>query len=552
MGRGWLFTLTALGLAAGCQKEEAPAPPAAPAGGSAAGAPSSPAPASHPMKDAYFGDLHLHTSYSFDAFTLRTNTTPEDSYRYALAEEVDYLATKQRRRTPLDFLAVTDHAEYLGVLRQTTDPNGPFAKSEWFALLSSKDPKVSGETFGRIIASLKPGGGIPEFADPKLVAESWKRVIDAAESYDQPGKLTTFVGFEWTAAPREGVKPQNLRRCVIFKGANVPGQPYSTLDSEDPEDLWTYLENARRTGSDVLAIPHNGNASNGLMFDTKTLSGEPLTREYALRRMANEPATEIIQGKGQSDTHPKLSPEDEFANFELWETLVGYPAPADLMTGSYIRQSMGVGQELQERLGQNPFKYGIVAGTDYHSGISSTEEDNYPGSHGNQDDDPRAVLTAYESISGEPPVTSPVAARAPRFAVWALKDPNAGNLDRIQIIKMSTKDGESVERIYDVVWSGDRQRDPKTGRVPPVGNTVDMQTATYANSIGATELSGVWEDPDFDPSALATYYVRALEIPTPRWSFIWAIRNHLPPNQKMALVIQERAWSSPIWYAPAR
>jgi Protein of unknown function (DUF3604) len=604
-----------------CQKKEAA--PAAAEARSAAPA-SGTAPAANPLKEAYFGDLHLHTSYSFDAFTLQTNTTPEDSYRYAMGEEVDYLGTKQKRHAPLDFLAVTDHAEYLGVVRRVRDPAGPFAGSEWSMLLTSKDPKVSGAAFGRLIGSLTPGGGIPEFKNPELVAASWKKVTEAADRFYKPGKFTTFSGFEWTSAPRAGVKPQNLHRCVIFKGSKVPDQPYSTLDSENPEDLWTYLENARQTGSDVLAIPHNGNASNGLMFDTKTLSGTPLTKEYALRRMANEPATEIMQGKGQSDTNPKLSPTDEFARFELWETLVGLPAPADFMTGSYIRQSMGVGQEVQEKLGVNPFKYGIVAGTDYHSGISSTEEDNYPGSHGNQDNDPRVVLSATESISGEPPVTIGAAgltgvwaetntreaifdairrketfgtsgnllrvrffggwsypadltrganwiqaayrngvpmgsdlpaasagARAPHFAVWALKDPNAGNLDLIQIIKMSTKNGQSREQIFDVAWAGDRKPDPKTGKVPPVGNTVDMKTATYANSIGAAELSAVWEDPDFDPSALATYYVRVLEIPTPRWSFIWAVRNHLTPNTKMPLVEQERAWSSPIWYSPA-
>jgi hypothetical protein len=613
--------IVALLVAGACQKKESPVAATAPAPSPVPGT----APPSNPLRDAYFGDLHLHTSYSFDAFTLQTNTTPEDSYRYAMGEEVDYLGTKQKRHTPLDFLAVTDHAEYLGVVRLVRDPSGPLAKTEWSTLLTSKDPKVSGEAFARLIASLKPGAGIPEFKNPQLVAENWKKTTEAADRYYEPGRFTTFSGFEWTSAPGDGNNlPQNLHRCVIFKGSKVPGQPYSTLDSQNPEDLWTYLENARKTGSDVLAIPHNGNASNGLMFDTKTLSGKPLTKEYAERRMANEPATEIIQGKGQSDTNPKLSPTDEFAAFELWETLVGVPAPAHFMTGSYIRQSMGVGQQLQEKIGVNPFKYGIVAGTDYHSGISSTEEDNYPGSHGNQDNDPRVVLTATESISGEPPVTigaggltgvwaesntregvfdairrketfgtsgnlsrvrffggwgyaqdlpkqadwvaaayrggvpmgsdlpaRAAGAKAPRFVVWAVKDPNAANLDRIQIIKVSTKSGRSREQIYDVAWSGDRRPDPRTGKVPPVGNTVDMETATYSNSIGAAELSSVWEDPDFDPAALATYYVRALEIPTPRWSFIWAVRNHLPRNTKMPLVIQERTWSSPIWYSPA-
>jgi hypothetical protein len=411
-----------------CQKKETAAPP--PETPPSAAAPAAAVPPVNPLKDAYFGDLHLHTSYSFDAFTLKTNTTPEDSYRYAMGEEVDYLGSKQKRHTPLDFLAVTDHAEYLGVVRLSVDPNGPLAKTEWYPMLTSTDPKVSGAAFARLIASLKPGGAIPDFANPRLVGSNWAKVVAAADQFYRPGKFTTFSAFEWTSAPlKDGKLPQNLHRCVIFRGSKVPGLPYSTLDSDNPEDLWTYLEKARETGDDVIAIPHNGNASNGLMFDTKILSGQPLTREYAERRIANEPATEIIQGKGQSDTNPKLSPADEFASFELWETLVGFPAPANFMTGSYIRQSMGVGQQLQAKLGVNPFKYGIVAGTDYHSGISSTEEDNYPGSHGNQDNDPRLVLTAYESISGEPPVTI---GGAGLTGVWAESNTRESIFDSIQ------------------------------------------------------------------------------------------------------------------------
>ena len=391
----------------------------------------------------------------------------------------------------------------------------------------------------------------------------------------------------------------------------------------DPEDLWRYLEAQRKLGLEVIAVPHNGNVSNGMMFSTRDMSGKPLTRDYAERRMANEPLAEIIQGKGQSDTSPTLSPTDEFANFELFTYLIGTDIKAKSSTGSYLRQAYGTGQELQAKLGANPFKYGIEAGTDFHSGISSTEPSNYPGSHGNQDSDPKSVITATSSVSGEPPtgigsggltgvwaeentreslfaamkrketfgtsgtrikarmfagwnypkdmtkqadwvkaayaggvpqggdLTPQAGATAPTLVVHAIKDPDSGNLDRIQIIKISTKNGKSQEHVYDVVWSGDRKPDPKTGKVPAVGNTVDIKAATYTNSIGATELIGEWTDPSFDPKAYTTYYARVLEIPTPRWSTYWAAKLNLPPNPNVAATVQQRAWTSPVWYTPA-
>jgi hypothetical protein len=620
-----LASLIPLGLLcslAACS--EAPHTPAPPSTAAAPAQTTSTRPAANPLRNAYFGDLHLHTGLSFDAYILRTNTRPNDSYAYAKGQPVDYLGKTEQRKVPLDFLAVTDHAEYLGALPLTADPNSPVAKTEW-AEVNSNDPKVSAAAYGRIILGAMAGKRDPILGDPAIIKSGWQQLIDAAEKNYEPGKFTTFIGFEWTSAPAlNGKMPQNLHRCVIFAGSRVPPTVFSMFDSEDPEQLWTYLENARKGGDDVIAVPHNGNASNGLMFDTKTLTGQPITRDYAERRMTNEPLVEIIQGKGQSETHPLLSPNDEFARFELWETLVGYPAKAHFMKGSYVRQAYGVGQEMQDKVGANPFKYGIEAATDYHSGLSSTEEDNYPGTHGNQDHDPKQVLTLKESITGEPPITvgasgltgawaeentresvfaafkrketfgtsgdrmqvrmfgswnfpadlpkqadwvktayasgvpmgsdlpsAPALSKKPMFALWALKDPRTGNLDRIQIVKVWTKNGQSHERVFDVAWSNDRHPDPKTGKVPAVGNTVDVKTATYTNSIGATELSGVWQDPEFDPAAYATYYARVLAIPTPRWSTYWAVHNNLPLNDKMSNTIQERAWTSPIWYTPA-
>jgi hypothetical protein len=591
---------------------EAAAPPAP-----AAAAPALPPP--NPLRNAYFGDLHLHSSYSMDAFAMGTRSTPEDAFRYAKGETVEYFGRPQKRLAPLDFLALTDHSEYLGVVPQTIDPNGPFAKTEWFTMMTSTDPKVSGQAFHKLIGSTVVNKPLPEFSDPAMLRTAWATYAQAAEKYNDPGKFTAFVAFEWTSAPEF----QNLHRCVIFLDKG-PEMPFTAFESQDPEQLWRYLEAQRKLGHEVIAVPHNGNASNGLMFSVRDMSGRPLTRDYAERRMANEPLAEIIQGKGQSDTSPELSKNDEFARFEMWKYLVGTNTIAKSATGSYLRQAYGVGQELQAKLGVNPFKYGLEAGTDYHSGLSSTEASNYPGSHGNQDSEPALaakVITDTTSISGEPPTSlgsggltgvwaeentrqslfaamkrketfatsgvrikvrmfagweypeqltqtpewvktaydkgvpmggdlPPHAGGNPTFVVSAVKDPNSGNLDRIQIIKVSTK-GVSKEQVFDVAWSGDRKPDPKTGKVPAVGNTVDVSTATYTNTIGSTELSAQWVDKAFDPKAHATYYARVLEIPTPRWSTYWAAKLHVPPNTEQPTTVQQRAWTSPIWYTPA-
>ena len=576
-------------------------------------------PAPNPLRNAYFGDLHLHTSYSMDAFAFGTRTTPEDSFKFAMGEPVEYFGHQWKRMAPLDFLAVTDHAEYLGTVRESVNPNGPFVKSEWYTTMTSTDPKVSGQAFQKLLGSTMLNKPIAAFNNPDLLRAAWDTYAAIPDKYYKPGKFTSFVGFEWTSMPGG----QNLHRCVIFANKG-PAMPYTAFESVDPEDLWRYLEGQRKSGVDVIAVPHNGNVSNGLMFNTKDLSGKPLTREYADRRMANEPLAEIIQAKGQSDTDPELSPTDEFANFEIFKSLLNGSGDAKSATGSYIRQAYGVGQELQAKLGANPFKYGIEAGTDFHSGIDTTEPSNYAGSHGNQDADPRTVITATKSVVGEPPVvlssggltgvwaeenrresifaafkrketfgTSGVRIKVRMFAGWkypkdlvknsewvksayadgvpmggdlsapagnggptfllhAVKDPQSGNLDRIQVIKISTRNGKSTEKIYDAVWSGDRKPDPKTGKVPAVGNTVDVRTATYTNNIGSVELLGEWTDPDFDPKAYVTYYARVLEIPTPRWSTYWAAKLNLPPNPTVPAFEQQRAWTSPIWYTPAK
>lgn len=581
----------------------------------------------NPLKDCLFGDLHLHTSLSADANFLGTTALPEDAYEYAMGNEVTYMGQKVKRNSPLDFLAVTDHAEYLGAIAAIRDPNGPYVGTDLYKLYSSTDQKdmnTAFVAFNKDMAANKPD---PAINKPDVIKSGWQKLITAANTYNKPGKFTTFIGYEWTSAPlAENKGQQNLHRCVIFEGEKVPDMPFSCFESLDPEDLWTYLENARKTGSDVLAVPHNGNVSNGRMFDTKTLSGKPLTAAYAERRMINEPLTEMNQGKGQSETHPDLSPNDEFANYELFELLLASSITANYKTGSYIRQAYGKGQELQATLGVNPFKVGVEGGTDYHSGLSSTEENNYPGSHASLDNvaaNYKDILSATESVGGEPPAKITVGGLTgvwaesntreaifdalkrkecfatsgnrikvrmfagwnytndllkqndwvkeayasgvpmgadliattdsgkPKFLVQAIKDPNAGNLDRIQIIKVSTKNGKSTEKIYDAVWSGDRKKNAK-GKLASVGNTVDIKTASYSNTIGAAELIGYWEDTEFDPQAYATYYARVIEIPTPRWTTYLAAKHNMEVNKTVAPTIQERAWTSPVWYVPTK
>ena len=415
-----------------------------------------------------------------------------------------------------------------------------------------------------------------------------------------------------------------MHRNVFFRGDTGPKAPYSAFDSVDPEDLWTYLEAQRDQGVETFAIPHNGNVSNGLMYAPNNYRGDPIDERYAKRRALNEPLTEIIQTKGSSDTHPLLSPNDEFADFEPFPNLLSTDTPSKIKYG-YIRQALTDGLIHEQKLGTNPFKYGIVAGADVHSGISANEEWNWHGAHGSQDNTPKKRLDPKPNSSGEEGyvvgtagatavwaeentrasifdamqrketygtsgplirlrffggwdyadnlvneknfvkaayakgvpmgrdlTAAPKNAKGPRFAVWVQKDPESGNLDRIQVIKGWVEQGLPQEKIYDVALSDDRKTDPVTGYVKPVGNTVNIKQATYTNDIGDSQLSVVWQDLDFDPAFPAVYYVRVLEIPTPRWSTFDAKKLGVEPPKGVPATIQERAWSSPIWYTPVK
>jgi len=585
-------------------------------------APPSSAAEPNPLNNVYFGEQHLHTVNSPDAFAMGTRNTPDDAYRFCKGEAVKKNTTGEmvQKGTPYDWCAVTDHSEYLGIMPLLLDPNSPLQKTPIGKLIASGDPKQGEAAFQQIITSASVGKPISYMSDPKIAASVWKKQKDAANKHYEPGKFTTLIAYEWSSQPDS----QNLHHNVFFRDDEGPDAVFSSFDSVKREDLWGYQEAQRTKGHENFSIPHNGNVSNSLMYAPRKSDGTPIDRKWAERSNRNTVATEIIQTKGQSDTHPALSPHDEFADFETsFKHLLGSGGVVGKIDHSYVRRALIDGAGFQEMIGANPFKYGIVAGADSHNAFSDNEEDNYTGVHGNTDKTPEIRLTSGTTVAGEAPKDfgtpgatgvwapentreaifdaikrketfgtsgplirlrffggwaypkglvggadfvkkayaggvpmgqdlpkKPGSAKAPTFAVWALKDPKSGNLDRVQIIKGWYVNGYAWEKIYDVAWSDGRKPDPKTGKLPPVGNTVDIKNASYENTIGDTQLTAVWSDPDFDPAQHAVYYVRVLEIPTPRWSTYDAKALGIAPLPDVPATIQERAWSSPIWYTP--
>jgi len=576
-------------------------------------------PAERAQERVYFGDLHLHTAFSFDAYLFKTTATPEDAYGFAQGKPLKGpnggVSTIDR---PLDFLAVTDHSENMGVMRASADPASPLYESPLAKAARDPDPTVSGAAFKSIIAAAK-AGRINDMFDPALaktaIVDAWAREVEAANRNYKPGKFTTFIAYEWSSMP----ETKNLHRNVIFRGGTAP-LPFSSIDSNRPEDLWSWLERQRQDGYRVLAIPHNSNMSDGAMFDTVDSDGKPFTAAYAKRRLANEPLAEITQVKGQSETNPILSPNDEFADFEVVDERVGSGIKETKFHGSYIRDAYRTGLTMQESQGFDPYKFGVVGASDSHAAMTPTRPDHYNGVHGMTDAIPAMRLSCafckgandtrrfgnmgltavwarqntrediWDGIARKETYAtsgprmkvrffggwnlagvSPGQAdwveasytrgvpmgsdlpklsghRGPQFVVWAVKDPDGANLDRVQIVKVWSKGGKNDEKVIDVAWSGTRKRDPKTGKVPSVGNTVDVKAASYSNTIGAVELKGKWRDPDFDPKAPAAYYVRVLEIPTPRWSTYDAKTTGKPIPEGLPAAVQQRAYTSPIWY----
>ena len=581
--------------------------------------------AGNPDRDAFFGETHVHTSWSLDAWLLGNRITgPADSYKYFKGQPIKHPAGYDVKIvTPLDWAGVTDHSEYVGVIKYANDPSSPVSKLAAAQPLRINPDKPFAEEGIRIFnyAAKVLFGGPPVKAlmDPKVSGTVWKETIAAANEANEPGKFTAFCSYEWTSMPNN----MNMHRNVFFKACEkVPEAPFSALDSAFPEDLWNWMDGERRKGNELLAISHNANLSEGRMYPTEVdLRGRPIDAAWAESRVRNERLIEIHQIKGTSETHPLLSPNDEFAGYEIMQFLIGDPpGRTPQLVGSFARQALKDGLAMQGSKGFNPYKFGFGAAADSHNTAVAYRQENWFGAHALTDATPEIRMAGKIAAGMDPRALSPAgltgvwaeentrasifeamqrketfavsgphikvrlfggweyapdmlndaawvktgyakgvpmggdlpAARgkAPTFVVWALKDPTSGNLDRIQIVKGWSRSGQSFEKVYDVVWSGDRKADKWTGAVSPVGNTVQVENATYTNSIGAVELKKVWTDPEFDPALDAFYYARVLEIPTPRWTTIQAKQLGIAPPDVVPPTIQERAWTSPIWYTP--
>lgn len=577
-----------------------------------------------------WGDTHLHTSYSPDAYFFGNMTAdPDTAYRYAKGLPVvhPYTRAKIQIHTPLDFLVVADHAEMMGVP---------------LLLFQGDERLVNTATGRRLMKMMKAGKGEAAFMDFLTQINSnepysdldddgvkrsvWTDTVAITERHDDPGRFTSFIGWEWTSTPAG----KNLHRVVFMpQGGDVAAKfiPYSSFDSAKPEDLWAWLEEtAPSVGADFIAIPHNSNISGGLMFNDVDSEGRPITAEYARTRMKWEPVIEVTQIKGDSETDPILSPNDDFADFEPFNHAIDVDSlaseeKAPLTPGDFARSALKRGLELESKTGANPYKFGMIGSTDSHTGIASTEEDNFWGKTAfdstpentfgtfldikgfgadmsasglaavwTEENGREAIFTAFRrkevyastgprirvrlfggwdfksdnaddkdiaqiGYNGGVPMggdlTQAPAGRSPRFLVYAIKDPKNANLDRIQVVKgWLDANGSAQEQVYNVAWSDDRTLHAD-GSLKPVGNTVNLTTGMYTNDIGDAQLSTVWEDPDFDPAARAFYYVRVLQIPTPRHTLYDAIALGMDPEQTgHPPTIQERAYSSPIWYTP--
>jgi hypothetical protein len=574
---------------------------------------------SNPLKEAYFGETHVHTAFSLDAYIGGARLTPFDAYRFAKGENVSVNAVQHNIGRPLDFAAVSDHAEFLGEMLSTQYPDAPGHFQDSLEVLRGlKDVDEQRAWFLKYVVENNRSGAAthpPFYAGPETTVTAWKDVIvAAAEAHYVPGTFTTLVGFEWTSAPGGG----NMHRNVIFRDTVVPEMPLSAIDTADEEKLWAWMALQEAAGSTLLAIPHNSNGSKGFMFEPVDNAGNPLTTEYAETRAKWEPLIEMMQIKGNSEVVASLWPSDEFADFENAPSLATF-SDRTYKPENFVRWAVTKGLAYQVALGANPWKLGFVGGTDSHNGTpGDVNEATYNGSHGVADgtvharrngeidgwikgpeanpgsitgvwapkntrgaifdamraretfvtsgprikprffggaglvstDDPaRAVLDGY--ANGVPMGGTLTGLNGPpSFNVHAMMDPMGARLDRIQIVKGWVDDaGEPQERIINVVWSDGRVADAD-GALPPLVSTVDAATATYTNDIGAAELVGHWTDDAFDAAKPALYYMRVIEIPTPRWTTYDAVRNGLPLLDGVPTTIQERAWTSPIWYTP--
>ena len=576
----------------------------------------------------FWGDLHVHSNQSPDSFAFgNARLTQENAFRFARGERVVASnGMEAQLQRPLDFLLVADHAEFIGVFPRLMARDPALLETElgadWRRLLDEKGSV--GAIIGEWLRRLQDTNYQQELP-AEFRRSLWQEISSTADRHNEPGQFTAFVGYEWTAM----VKGNNLHRVVLFRdGAERASKlpPFSALDSHDPEQLWAALEKYETTtGGRVMSIPHNGNVSNGLMFDVKTLDNKPFDRAYAETRSRWEPIYEVTQVKGDGEAHPLLSPDDEFADFETWDQdniARTVEKTAAMLPHEYARPALKLGLDLENRLGVNPYAFGLIGSTDSHTTLATADDDNFWGKFLDSEPGPertgnrmggslwlnwRLAASGYAAVwardntrealfdalarkevyattgprialrffggwdFGQADINSPRLAeigyaggvpmggslpapqgkRAPRFLIQAHKDPVGANLDRMQVVKgWLDADGQVQEKVFDVALSDGRAPDPQTGAIPSLKSTVDIETASYRNTIGATSFGIVWEDPEFDPRLSAFYYVRVIEIPTPRWTAYDARDYELELDSDIPMVTQERVYSSPIWYRP--
>jgi hypothetical protein len=585
----------------------------------------------HPQR-VFWGDTHLHTTNSPDAYLFGVRLSPDDAFDFAKGERVTAThGLPVRLERPLDFLVVSDHAEYLGLVPRLFAGDEKVTSTEYGAeLYESAQRDGQMEAAMRLVVDL--ANNREKMKLPGLAVSIWEDVAATADRHDDPGVFTAFIGYEWTSM----IRGNNLHRVVIYRdGADRAARlvPVSSFESVDPENLWDFLQKYEdTTGGDVFAIPHNSNLSNGMMFQTKRIErgglSKRFTREYAATRLRWEPLVEVTQIKGDSEAHPLLSPNDEFADFENWDhgnLDLSEEKKDSMLAGEYIREALKRGLDQERRLGVNPFQFGLIGSTDSHTGLATAREDNFWGKHSLLEPNPERLATPVggvdeKRVEGWEQVASglaavwatentraaifdamerretyattgprmtvrvfggwdfeagdlarpdflpnayargvpmggelsapPASAAGPRFLVNALRDPAGANLDRIQIVKgWQDETGELHEQVYDVALSDGRSVGAD-GAAPAVGSTVDVASASYTNTIGEATLQAWWEDPDFHAEQRAFYYVRVLQIPTPRWTAYDAMRFGVSAPAESPMTVQDRAYTSPIWYSP--
>jgi len=586
-------------------------------------------------KNAYFGETHVHTRNSFDAYIFNVRNEPADVYRYAKGETIVHPSGFEMKLNgpPLDFAAVTDHAAYLGILPALDNPDHKLSKLPIAKEMFGTDPEVIVGAFQKIGGAIRNGTKLDAY-DQETIDSAWAQTVAAADKYYEPGVLTTFAGYEYTAVSVRKDSPDsfiggNLHRNVFFEN-EAPSSPFSTIQSTNPEDLWDWMDTERAAGRDALAIPHNSNVSDGEMFAKLTTNGRPLDADYAKQRMMNEPIVEISQVKGTSETHPLLSPNDEWANFEIYDKLLSSDVVSKTK-GGFVREAYANGIGMENAEGFNPYKFGVISASDSHVAGGAFDEKDYwskvgildgtsqargsvpPGDaktwdgverdangelwfsrwgasglagvwaeentresifgamrkketfatsgprikvrffggYGFEDNDlANADLAGFGYENGVPMGGDMSGnGEAPSFLAWAMRDPKGAPLQRLQIIKVWNEDGTNKEMVYDAACSDGNVPD-ENYRCADNGASVDMSNCSPSTGSGDPELKTVWQDPDFDTDQRAAYYVRVLENPTCRWSTYDALRSGTPPHPDLPQTIQDRAWSSAIWYNP--